>query len=470
MDNRLLPHFDELDAMAALQRFTEIYDGSHGDAGEALGDMAKAVVHLSVDLSKHGIRELALALRDTGIEVNGWSFESLKLKSRYDLAFTMAKDGAGYLVRAKIDPEMTAAAAKKMEVFHRQRVDRLSAVKAEQGLEGAEYEKTKWKILFTESIPEEDAVKADPASYKPIDDCFHVEEVLCVAFAPKGRLPEGRSLEECATLKEIIDRGLDGYLSSKIFEISPEGMFDRGWAENPTLPPLPAVRDFEAALLSLRIAGEGIRAAGLMSKVDDFVSSRKATQYRFIGDDQSAPVIELAAASVATSGIVTGQTADAVASLWQMTAAIDAGKAASDILSVAGALSANGHTSSTARYECNDADDFVWIEDSGDGATSLWLRGQNGNYRVDVDSSEGELDMLRLFRVSANAYRDGTDSQSPGASFICEFRSSPDGLQAHVFEEMTMRRIRDVNNILLTLRSVACCLEADYGAGKRLDP
>jgi hypothetical protein len=458
MDHRLLPHFGELDGSAALARFCENYDGSHGDAGEALTDMSKALVHLSVDLSKHGLREMALALMNSGIETGGWVFESVALKSRLDLAFTMAKDGAGYLVRVKLYPDMTEEAAGKMEVFRRQRVENLSTLKAEDGLEGADYEKAKWKILFTDRIPEEDAVKRDPASYKPADDCLHVEEVLCVAFSTKGKL------------RELVEGDLEGYLPSKVFEIRPEMSFDRGWAKNPSLPPMADVRDFEAALHSLRIAGEGLRAAGLMSKVSDFASSRRDTQYTFIGDDQSAPVMEFAAASVAPEGIVTERTVGAVSALWRATATIDANEARADILSVIGLLSANGHASSSTGYECNDADDFSWLEEAGEGQASIWLRGQNGNYQIDTAISDAGLDILRLSGVSSRMYRDGSASDSQDARFICEFRASGDNLEPFAFEEMTMRRIRDVNNILFTLRSVACCLDADYKSAADIAP
>jgi hypothetical protein len=67
-------------------------------------------------------------------------------------------------------------------------------------------------------------------------------------------------------------------------------------------------------------------------------------------------------------------------------------------------------------------------------------------------------------------YRDGSASGSQDARFICEFRASGDNLEPLAFEEMTMRRIRDVNNILFTLRSVACCLETDYSSGADIAP
>lgn len=358
MDHRLLPKLDDLDGKSALASLTANHDGRHGDAGEALSDMAKAAVHLSVDLSKHGLRELALSLRESGFDIDGWRFETLQLPSRLDLGFTMSKDGSGYLVRTKLYPDMTDEANGKMEAFHRQRWQRLAEAKAEQGLEGDDYEKAKWKIVFTDRIPEEDAVKSDPSSYKATEDCPHVHEVLCVAFSAKGVPPEGRSVGECPSLKEIMASGLDVYQPSKIFEVRPEMSFDRGWVKHPSLPPMADVRDFEAALHSLRIAGEGMRAAGLLSKVSDFVSSRMNTQYEFIGNEQSSPIIEFAAASVASEGIVTSRTVDAMASLWHLTASLDATDAVQDILSVADLLSANGHTSSSQHYDCNDWDDF----------------------------------------------------------------------------------------------------------------
>lgn len=462
MDHRLLPKLDDLDGKSALASLRANHDGPNGDAGEALSDMAKAAVHLSVDLSKHGLRELALSLRDTGFDIDGWRFETLQLPSRLDLGFTMSKDGSGYLVRTKLYPDMTDEANGKMEAFHRQRWQRLAEAKAEQNLEGEDYESAKWKIVFTDRIPEEDAIKKDPSSYKAAEDCPHVHEVLCVAFSTNGMPPEGRSVGECPTLKEILASGLDVYQPSKIFEIRPEMSFDRGWAKHPSLPPMADVRDFEAALQSLLIAGEGMRAAGLMSKVSDFASSRRNTQYEFIGDEQSSPIIEFAAASVVPEGIVTGRTVDAMASLWHLTAALDATDALQDILSVVEILSANGHTSSAQHYDCNDWDDFCWTEKADGGEVSIWLQGQNGEYRIDLLPSEGVLDLLRLSRVSAREYRGGSASAKPDARLICEFQSSPDGLMPHAFEEMTMRRIRDVNNILFSLRSVACCLEDDY--------
>lgn len=468
MDDILLPHFDELNGPASLTRFSDIYDG--GGAGEALSDMVKAAIPLSVDLSKHALRALALDLRSSSMEVGDWRFEGLELQHRLHLAFTMAKEGAGYLVVIKLFPDTTEEAAAKLNAFHRQRVDNLAAAKAEQGLEGADYEKAKWKFLFTDPIPEEDAVKKDPASYKRTEDCLHVEEVLCVAFAPKGRAPEGRSVDECATLKEILANGLKAYMPSKIFDLRPDMGFDRGWSKNPTLPTLADVRDFEAALVSLRIAGEAIRAAGLISKVSDFVSSRKETQYKFIGDEESSPTFEYAAASVVPEGIVTDRTSEAVSAFWQLTAALDARQAASDIVSVAGTLAAKGHTSSKACYACNDDDDFAWVEEDHDGPAVIWLRGQNGSYRIETSISEGDLDALRLSRISRSTFNGGSASLSSDEKFICEFRAGGEGLEPFEFEEMTMRRIRDVNNVLLTLGSVACCLEEDYPSDADIAP
>lgn len=470
MDNIFLPHFDEIDGQAALARYSAIYDGSHGGAGEALTDMVKAAVPLSIDLTKHALRALALDLRSKSMEVGDWSFEGLELQHRLQLAFTMTKEGAGYLVVMKLFPDTTDEAAAKLNAFHRQRVENLSAAKAEQGLEGGDYEKAKWKFLFTDRIPEEDAVRKDPSSYKSTEDCLHVEEVLCVAFAPKGKAPEGRSVDGCATLKEILASGFEAYLPSKIFEIRPEMSFDRGWSKNPSLPALADVRDFEAALCSLRIAGAGIRAAGLMPKVSDFVSSRKDTQYTFIGDDQSSPVFEYAAASVVPEGVVTSRTSEAVSAFWQLTAALDARQAASDIVSVAGTLAAKGHTSSKACYACNDDDDFAWIEEDHDGPTVIWLRGQNGSYRIETSIVEGDLDALRLSRISRSTFNGGSASLSSDERFICEFRAGGEGLEPFEFEEMTMRRVRDVNNVLLTLGSVSCCLDDDYSSGTESAP
>jgi hypothetical protein len=462
MDDILLTHFGELDGQVSLARFYDIYDG--GGAGDALTGMVQAAVPLSIDLTKHALRALALDLRGSGMDVGGWRFEGLELEHRLHVAFTMAKEGAGYLVVVKLYPDTTEEASAKLNAFHRQRVENLAAAKAEQGLEGADYEKAKWRFLFTDPIPEEDAVKKDPASYKRTEDCVHVEEVLCVAFAPKGKKPEGRTVDECATLKEILANGFKAYMPSKIFEIRPDMGFDRGWSKNPSLPTLADVRDFEAALVSLRIAGEGIREAGLMSKVSDFVSSRKETQYKFIGDDESAPIVEYGAAAVVPEGIVTARTSAAVSALWQLTSALDARQAASDIVSVAGTLAANGHTSSKACYECNDADDFAWVEEVDEGPAVIWLRGQNGSYRIETSISDGDLDALRISRISRSSFNGGSASLSSDEKFICEFRAGEEGLEPSEFEEMTMRRIRDVNNVLFTLGSVACCLEEDYSS------
>jgi hypothetical protein len=467
MDYALLPRFEDLDGAAALERFLADREDSNGDAGQQLNAVAQIAMYLSVDISKHGIRKLALSLQDGAMDVDGWRFSALPLADKSSLAFKAEKDGSGYAIQAKIEPEMTAEATERYNSFNGQAGEQyrggLEALKA-SGVTGTEFEKAKYELLFNRRIPEQDAIKNDPASYKPLSECSGVREISAVAYGSQRRPPEGYTRGNCKPLKQVLEAGSNGgHQSGKLFQMTPDWRFDFGRSEHPVLDTISRVFDVEGTFFALNLVGRGIVAAGLESAVSDFMDQRRQTRYGYIdmgGGD--ADVHELAAAAIAVTGMVTDQTVEAISDFWMTVSGIDANDSLRDIEFLKKTLPEKGFVQSKGCYECNDLDDFTWVESIDESTTIIWYRGQNGSFRVDCNEDAGEITSLRFARVSDKVWRKGDAAPESAGEFISSFEITDGAAMPAEHAPMTTRNIFDMNTIIFGMQTVACCFEGDY--------
>lgn len=463
MDYALLPRFEDLDGATALERALADRDETHGDAGLLLDLVSQVAMYLSVDISQHGIRKLGLALQDRTMEVDGWQFSSLPMTNSMHLAFKMEKEGSGYLIHAKIEREMTDEASERYNSFNARAGEQyrqsLEALKA-TGLTGAEFETEKYKLLFSAPMPEQDAIRKDPESYKPIGECTGIKEIQAIAYGPARRPPEGYSRGNSKPLKQVLEAGFNGaYQSGKLFNMIP----DFRSTEHVVLNTLSRVSDTEGTFFALNLVGRGIVAEGLEPVVSDFMKERNRTQYGFIdmgGED--AALHELAASTIAETGMVTDRTIEDISNIWLTLASVDANAIVGDIAFLRQHLPERGFAQSKGCYECNDLDDFTWVEKTDQSTDTIWYRGQNGSFRVDCTEDDGETVSLRLARVADKVWRKGEASPDSAGEFICTFDVVDGRLAPSEHAPMTTRHIMDLNTIIFGMQTVACCLEDDY--------
>lgn len=471
MEFRLLRPLKDIDGTEALERFVSGYETRFGDADGALQQMMQTLVHVSVDMTSPGLRKLALHVMDTPLEMAGWSLRGVDSPDRWDLTMILEKDGSGYVINCEIEPELTEAAEELDQKFSARKWERLDAIK--DAMSPEEYAKARMETIFQADDPEEQAMRADPRSWKQISECLHVREVRCAAFGSKdGNMPAEWSVDGFSSLEEVMKTGFrKGYQPTQVFKVRPCYSFDMGWRNNPEIDISAWVANYGSALMALHVTGIFIEEAGLLDEVEKRSLERCSIQYGYIGDDQNTPIIEAGAAAVNVTGQVTLASYMDVGQFWRQTAAIDVRSGESDYDIMIRMLRDNGHTSPDNEFQCNDADDYSWLQELEDGEGILWVRGQNGQYRVDY-KRDGD-DVFTALKVSRCAEHEFNATEAlavtdPG--YVAAFRLEEGIMVPGKFPSMTMRRIRDLNNVLFTLRSVTCCLEEDYGRGSTSSP
>lgn len=461
MDFKLLAPIEQLDGDAAVERFVADYDPGMGDAGDALSDMVKTMVHISVDMTSVGLRKLALIARENELAFAGWTLRGVEGPDRWDLPMIIERNGAGFVINCQITPELTVDAQQKYDELRARRSMRLAAVK--DSLSAQENATAKWKVRFSDKDPDEEALKAEAFSWKPISECRFVEEVNCVAFGSDGGMLDKYALGKFATLEAILAEGFrDAYHPTLVFEASPCQSFDRGYKPNPEIDISTRVANFGSALFALHVAGTFFKQAGLQDEVAARAAERARLQYTYIGEEDEAPSVIEAGAAAVPFGIVTFRSDMDLHDFWKATAAIDVRTGAQDHSDMIRLLRDHGHVSPEHEYECN-ADDHSWLDQKTDNTGILWIRGQNGQYRIDYTQDDaGKVTELAVARWREKEFDGEEVVNDLDPRFVASFKQEEGRMVPSRFAIHTMRKVRDLDNVLFAMRSIPCCLAEDY--------
>jgi len=396
------------------------------------------------------------------LEAGGWKFESVKTSNPWQVAFTARQGGSGggLLYVANLDKERTdAAAACRNEAWkHVYAIPDLEERKAEIA-----------KILMGEIIGDDRATQVTDEFRDP-SEVARVEEVAVYAFKGEGSLEFYDGFAE--TLEGTVEAvGKGKWCHGLIGQCRPTA--DHLGIE-PSDSSLDRTSQMAAAMESLRILSLAVEAAGFGKDVQERGRKVSSWSYAFFGDESDRHVSEAAQVAVyCDSGFAAQHSWEAVWEFWKDSVEMDLSARAGQIAETVSMLRDAGYVSMESRYDCNDLDDFAHVVMDGRGFGTLWLETQNGRYGIAFRQDGNSLSHLSMARVDEGFGRSPMGINPSAKGFLGAFEAS-----AHpnangrrylsvLMGRLRDRTIRDINNILLTLESVHCCLEADPASARR---
>lgn len=390
-----------------------------------------------------------------------WTFEAVRTGDPWNVAF-VAEDESGCGFLYVLDLEKERSEARKAEVSAR--VEEARRIEDPEARRAAVA-----KALIDDILADEEAV-AVGSDYKDPSEVSAVDKVR--AYAYRGCEPASFYDGYSMTLPNLLDRiGGKEYAHGGIAECRPtkavSGLEPRGTTER--CPQTAAV------LSALGVLGSGLETAGLMGDVRARGGTIERWRYPNYGDEDNGKVIEAAQGAVcADSGFAGPTCADIAWDFWRSAVETDLSSRSAALGEVVAMLREAGHVSTETRYDCNDMDDFAHVVmDGRDGFGTLWMRTQNGEYGIRFRQTSDALDHVVLARVSSGFGTTplGIGEDEPGflGAFTPATKPPGGGVAPMVARKMGRfhdRTIRDINNILLTLDTIHCCLQAEMKANR----
>lgn len=388
-----------------------------------------------------------------------WAFSTADTGNPWHVAF-VAEDnaGCGLLYVCGLEKERTQAATAR-------EARRLEEARM---IEDVAERRAAIARILVGSILVEDGSAAAEADYKAPSDVSSLDGVKVYAY--RGSESPGFYDGFSTRLPELLSKaGKGNYVQGVIAECRPTkdryGMEPSGSVER--------CSQTAAVLSAMDTLYSGLDAAGLMKDVHARAKAVSDWQYPNFGSEANGHVTEAGQAAVyADSGFAGPTCFDVAWEFWKDTAETDLTRKINEIHEIIKMLRENGFVSYDFRYACNDMDDFAHVVmDSSRGFGTLWLETQNGRYAIRFRQDRDGLSHLVLARVEDGfgVTPIGIDENEPG--FLGAFALSPfpadDGkrrMSSHMMGRFHDRTVRDVNNILLTLDSVHCCLKEDLRA------
>ncbi|MCW3784319.1 hypothetical protein [Defluviimonas salinarum] len=431
------------EAMAAAIAARPGYD-RRNDA-TAVNDAAKAFA-AEVFLSVAGDLAFLARERATLSSESGWEARLVDGPSpqAVDLLIEHPEEPGGWLVSIHFREQFTPEAS-----------ERHDALLARKRQEWKDMGKTEKEIMIMEIFDRSAEIKAfgkDRANYRPARPGDRIERLSGTALNLGARgYPEAIEASDASPAREVLPlrKHPEGWWRGIALEISPQ--------IRPSGEDMPGTADrgrsgFLADLQLLRILGDLADSNGFGERMDARTRELAATSWVHFGDERRLALAE-AGLAVATfsGGRIDGAVLEELAHFSSWCAAHDLGQNLEDIEALGRNLIAAGVTSRESAYDCNDLRDIGHAGQGEDGA--LWLRTetQHGTYRLEIR----ERQVL--------AYRE------PG-TLVGRFARGPGGLEPDYGPAAdgaggiphTARMVRDMNGIIASLASMACCFDEDH--------
>lgn len=483
-DDNLLPPLAELDMGRLFEQYVAKSRLPGRDHVRNLPALTSAAALVSVELTWPAVLKLARKLRDEGpIAQAGWVFRSVD-SGRHDyLAFVAEHEDqpGGWLYNSKIAMVMTPEGKEALKTADE--AMRLELVEAQALLPEADRKPVnRFTTAFMDDSPAKVAVIADPANYLHQDDCDSIDKLSVCAYFRDGMPPSYSDLGR-DTLDEVLADFDKSYILTRVVEARPSVHRRLGLQRNPLMPSQRVAGDIPASIEGMRVMGLGIVAAGLAGVVDARLSELSGVRYEHVGNELEGTIDALGMSAVVRDrGLVGRNVEDTIISLWFAAAASDAKKTSEDFNIVLRLLREHGHTTNDNEFECNDAEDYYFVQDFGDGRGILWLRTQHGQYRIDFEE-DVDGGPLRTMVISAQhdpsleyggediegfEYSfDAAAAVGPGKEgFLARFVWDDENEVYHLMDagSFSGRTIRDLNVLMRSMPSVSCCLEDQYPA------
>jgi hypothetical protein len=470
-EERTLDPLDDINPHVLMGDFERLaFEQIGRDHGEAFVKVASAAMQVNVEIGWPSIRKLAQRLRDEGpIDAAGWRFATTAMPGAHEIAITAERDDqpGGWLYTCVISADKSPAGLEDDRLYREKR-------KAE----GASHIDIVLERLRGEAPRVTPATH--PEFYLSQDECKRVSNFSACAYPHNGGMPltydrgyaEG-SLEEIKASTKFDS----AFIPSAVVNVRPSLYLTVELGElasNPDIPTSDAVSDIPAAMDAMGVLTLGLRAAGLSDELRERAASLAQTRYEQYGEEYSRTLASIGAGTAFRyQGNVADKIRQACTDVWSIAAGADATHGRDDFGQVVRMLEANGHVSRSSEYDCNDMDNFCFVERLEDRQGILWIRSQHAQYRVDF-LEDHETALPRWLTISAQREPDDDEdfefSYEHGKvspeheGFLARFRWD-DGDERFVMNysgPFHSRTIKNLNDVLFSVRSVSCCLEQDY--------
>ena len=445
----------------SMREFFEMLSPNERDAGRYLSHLVTTMFNRSLEAAAPSMLKLGRRLSEEPFSTRKHFFEQVTTENPWHVAFVAREElkGAGYLFVIELDkvktPEAEAREQAEFAKFYsiEDPQERLRAIS--ERLIGDILQEEKTLTLTSDFL--------DPALVSSVD------LVKVYAFADdEGNKPAAYS-DTAPTLAKVLESVSEGKWShGTVGEFRPT-------KDHLELEPSDSsnrIMSVSGALAALNALSDGFHALGLDNEVKSRGDIVAGWSYIHFGEDKDVRLAEEAQGAVySDSGIAGPISFDVTWEFWKNVTEVDLSARAEQIAEVIDMLKEHGFTSLDNQYECNDMDDFGHVAMDGPKTGTLWVRTQNGHYGVRFADSGGHLTKLVMARVSeADFGRAPLVIAQEGGGFLGSF----DAVQAEgkwVPRFVTSRigrfhdrTIRNINNVLLTLESMHCCLEEDLAS------
>lgn len=484
LGEKLIPSMANLDLHGLFDDYTEKHLGAPGRRyADDLAYVASAAVQASVELTWPIVRKLGLHLRDVGPLVHdGWHFRAVDTGMHHSLSFVAEHEDepGGWFYNCAISMKMTPEGEAALRAADEAMV--VEFAEAQAKLPVADRKPVhRFSTSFMDDSPEKVAVKADPANFIHQDECPHVQKFAVCPYYRNGMPPIYSGYSRDGLESILKEDYANGWVSARTVDVRPSIYLQHGINQKPHMPTSTVVGDIPTSLVGMKVLGFGIQAADMVADVNARIKDLSEMQYVYFGSERGGVIDALGvAAAVQDLGLVEDSVHDLAVDLWKAAAAADATHAAVDFNIVLRLLREHGHTTCDDEFECNDAEDYSFVEEIDEGRGILWLRTQHGQYRIDFieDANGGPLRRMMISAqhdpsleyggediVDFEYSLDGShqiDSGQEGFLAVLEWDDERIAYEVTEVGSFEGRTIRDLNGVLGKIGSVSCILEGEY--------
>lgn len=424
-----------------------------------------AAVDYAGEAMQDALLRLALLVRDGAPIESGDGWRTYLLDDahdRIDFVLTHPEQPGAWCIAVDVISRMTEDAGIRHAYLQKRLADELSGL----GLDDRQI--LMRRILGplgaspTDVEREIAALKADPASHAGIDGASRLSALsgAAVELGRGGWKGLGRGGRPPGVVNvgdpDILDdpRSRRDWSSGFALEIRP-----RSRSRDDDMLSPSSKRSGPVAHLPMQILGDMVRRANL----GDLVAKRERRISRMpwicYGEEKDVLLQEVGYAAVHRSGgFLDGSVVDVVRGYSAAMAAADLWRHLDELHALSTRLIGAGFTSRENSFDANDMRDMAHAVD-GDGVRSLVTATQNGTFRLDIALEGDGVREVRAWRANEGDPKLFGRFAMTEAGLVHDFDGA---LSGEPPIDYTIRNVRDMNGVILSLTSVACVFAEEH--------
>lgn len=455
MGNYLL-NASECEIDIELGKWHELLSESGKFSSHDLADFVRIAFQRSMDAAAQSLNKLAHILKDKALHSGGWDFNAIEGGTPWDVMFSASseKDG-GLLVHLQLRSEETEEAIARKQAKY---------AAATAGMAPEQVREHMASILIDE-IMSKDATSI--TDYKAPTEHSKVREVSIYGYSD-GSEPSIFCIDGVQSLEDVVKTAVsNSSIRSKLANST------ISWSDE--LHGSADLYSSASVLDAMKVISHGLDAANLLRETYSHGREIGLRRYPDYYSDKKRAIHQAAQAAVyADSGLGGPITWETAFEIWTTGIQHTFVELEEQLAEVIETLAEHGHNSIECEYSCNDLDNHAHVQLNNDGSGVLWLSGQNGRYGLRFHAGDYGTDkgLYVLSSVSNDVYGMGmtaVDEEFDG--YLSTFKRMDferlDGkpnFQIHRPARFSDRAIKDINNALMLVDTVHCCLRDDYSA------